>query len=282
MVQQLVHGIDFSGNVKMWTPGCGRSNVWIATAEWDANRLALVELRRVQELPGKDHPFSRLTHLLAGADYLAAAIDAPFALPARHMPKGGLPALLEAVQAFEIEGRPFAKAEQLVRYAESIAPKEENKPMRATENVWRHERVNVRSTLWGRGKREPRGGAAFATACLTLLANAKRPIWPWAKTGLGLLVEAFPAAQLRCWGLPHDGYGGNEATRNEILEGLKERINLPETFRSKCRANADALDAVLCLFAAFAATNGIAPCKDSDSWKTEGWIAVHPVLVSRI
>ena len=277
MAQQLVHGIDFSGNEKMWRRGCGRSNVWIATAEWDANNLALVALRRVQELPGEDHPFARLVHLLANSDYLAAAVDAPFALPALHMPKGGLPALLKAVLAFETENRPFAKAEQLVRYAESIEPKEENKPMRTTENVWRQLRVNVRSTLWGRDKREPRGGAAFATACLTLLANSKRPVWPWAKAGPGLLVEAFPAAQLRCWGLPHDGYDGNETKRDEILEGIKERINLPETFRSKCRSSADALDAVLCLFAAVAAVSGVAPCEDSGSWKREGWIAVHPL-----
>ena len=180
MAQQLVHGIDFSGNVQKWTPGCGRSNVWVATAEWDANRLELIALRRVQELPGEDHPFSRLVHLLASADYLAAAIDAPFALPARHMPTGGFPALLEAVENFQIENhRPFAKGEQLLRYAEDIVPKEKNKPLRASESVWRQKGVNVRSTLWN----GPRGGAPFATACLTLLAKAKCPVWPWTKAG---------------------------------------------------------------------------------------------------
>ena len=278
MAQRLVHGIDFSGDVQKWTPGCGRSNVWVATAEWDANRLELIALRCVQELPGEDHPFSRLTRLLAGTDYLTAAIDAPFALPARHMPKGGLPALLEAVQAFEIEGRPFAKAEQLVHYAESIAPKEKDKPMRASENVWRRQGVNVRSTLWGRDKSEPRGGAAFATACLTLLAKAKRPVWPWSKVGAGLLVEAFPAGQLRCWGLPHRGYDGPEKSevRHEILRGIEHRIVLPQPLHLLCRESADALDAVLCLFAAVAAVSGIAPCETSASGKAEGWIAVHP------
>ena len=29
----VVHGIDFSGDAQKWTPGCGRSNVWIATAQ---------------------------------------------------------------------------------------------------------------------------------------------------------------------------------------------------------------------------------------------------------
>lgn len=277
MAQQLVHGIDFSGDVRMWKPGCGRSNVWIATAEWDVNRLELIELRRVQELPGEIHPFTRLVQLLASADYIAAAIDAPFALPTRHMPAGGLPALLEAVKAFETEGRPFAKAEQLVRYAENIASKKEIKPMRETENIWSMEGVNVRSTLWGRDKNEPRGGAAFATACLTLLTEVKRPLWPWIKAGPGLLAEAFPAAQLRCWGLPHNGYDGNAATRDEILERIEQRIVMPEPLHFLCQESADALDAVLCLFAAVAAVCGIAPCKNPASEKTEGWIAVHPV-----
>ena len=277
MVQQLVHGIDFSGNVNMWTLGCGRSNVWIATAQWDVNRLELLALRRVQELPGKDHPFPRLVNLLSSPDYLAAAIDAPFALPTRHMPADGLPALLEAVKAFETEGRPFAKAEQLVRYAENIAPKEVNKPMRETENVWSKKGVNVRSTLWGRDKNEPRGGAAFATACLTLLTKAKRPVWPWIKAGPGLLVEAFPAAHLRCWGLPHNGYDGNVAIRDEILDGIEQRIVMPEPLHLLCQESADALDAVLCLFAAVAAVCDIAPCENRASGKTEGWIAIHPL-----
>ncbi len=280
MAQQLVHGIDFSGDVQKWTPGCGRSNVWVATAEWDANRLELIALRRVQELPGEDHPFSRLVHLLAGADYLAAAIDAPFALPTRHMPAGGLPALLEAVKSFEAEGRPFAKAEQLVSYAENIAPKKEKKPMRATENVWRSRGINtVRSTLFGRCKNERRGGAPFTTACLTLLAKAKRPVWPWSKVGPGLLVEAFPAGQLRCWELPHRGYDGPEKAmvRCEILRGIEQRIVLPEPLRFLCQESADALDAVLCLFAAVAAVSDIAPFENPASGKTEGWIAVHPL-----
>ena len=123
MAERLVHGIDFSGDARMWKPGCERSNVWIATAKAGANRPELLKLRSAQELPGEDHPFDRLAKLLADADYLADAIDAPFSLPARHVPKGGFPTLLEAVDAFEKEGRPFAKGERLVRYAESIKPK---------------------------------------------------------------------------------------------------------------------------------------------------------------
>ena len=270
MVENLVHGLDFSGNVEMWEPRCGRSNVWIATAKLGTERPQLLKLGSVQELPGEVHPFDRLAKLLADANYLAAAIDAPFSLPARHMPKGGFPALLKAVNAFEKEGQPFAKAEQLVRYAESIKPKKENKPMRETEKLWSG--ANVRSTLWN----GPRPGAPFTTACLTLLAKAERPVWPWAKNGTGLLVEAFPAGQLRCWGLPDRGYANGASTRRKILQGISNRIVLPATLRSKCLDNADALDAVLCLFSAIAAASGAAPCENRKAAETEGWIAVHP------
>ncbi len=272
MTENLIHGIDFSGNVEMWEPRCGRSNVWIATARLGANQPELLKLGSVQELPGEVHPFDRLVKLLTDANYIATSIDAPFSLPARHMPKGGFPALLKAVNAFEKEGQPFAKAEQLVRYAESIKPKKENKPMRATEALWKRQGANVRSTLWN----GPRGGAPFTTACLTLLAKAGRPVWPWAKNGTGLLVEAFPAGQLRCWGLPDRGYANGASTRRKILQRLSNRIVLPATLRSKCLDNADALDAVLCLFSAIAAASGAAPCENRKAAETEGWIAVHP------
>ena len=49
------------------------------------------------------------------------------------------------------------------------------KPMQKTEQVWRKRGVNVRSAMWN----DPRGGAAFAVATLTLLAKVRRAAWPW-------------------------------------------------------------------------------------------------------
>ena len=148
-----IHGIDFSGNEKMWRPGCRRSNVWIATAELRADLLELTALRRIQDLPGTSHPFNRLVAFLAGDNYHAAAIDAPFALPCRHMPAGGFPILLRDIARFETAPRPFAKGEKLVKYGNSIASLEKPKPMRKTEQVWRDRGINVRSTLWNGSRR---------------------------------------------------------------------------------------------------------------------------------
>ena len=268
------HGIDFSGNHKMWRPGCRRSNVWIATAEIRAARLHVTGLRPVQDLPGTLHPFNRLAAFLADDRYSAAAIDAPFALPSRHMPAGGLPVLLTDVARFATERRPFAEGEKLVRYGTSIASLEKQKPLRKTERLWSDRGINVRSTLWNR----PRGGAPFTVANLTLLHKAGRPVWPWTRSGPGLLVEAFPAGQLRQWNLPYKVYDGpkGRAARTTILKAIASHIRIPDRWYPDCEESADALDAVLCLFAAIAAAQNIAPIEAPAAAEHEGWIAVHP------
>ena len=272
----VVHGIDFSGDAKKWSPGCGRSNVWIATAQvHDDPGMELMALRPVQSLPGSAHPFGRLAELLARGEYCAAAVDAPFALPARHMPEGGFPMLLRDVAQLPADGRPFAKGEKLVAYGYENASRAEPKPLRKTEQFWQRH-VSVRSTLWNRA----RGGAPFTVASLTLLARARRPVWPWCRVAVGLLVEAFPAAQLHHWELSHKGYSRDDRdgrnAREKILRDISPRIEIPGDLHAACRESGDALDSVLCLFAAKAAAAGQAPVDDPTAAELEGWIAVHP------
>lgn len=269
---RILHGIDFSGNHEMWTPGCGDSKVWIATAEMQRDMLRLAELRPVQHLPGSAHPFERLIVLLRLGDYCAAAIDAPFSLPARHLPEGGWLTLLRDVERFPKAERPFATGADLVAYAQQNAPLEKKKPLRKTEQAWATRGVSIRSTLWN----GPRPGAPFTVACLTLLAKAKRPVWPWTQADRGLLVEAFPAGQLQDWGLEHQGYSESGPARDRILKEVSRRIDIPGPLYRCCRGNADALDAVLCLFAAKAAVEGQATVEDPAAATREGWIATHP------
>jgi len=75
-------GIDFSGNHLMWRNGCTRSNVWIAELHAVGRGLELVDLRPVQQLAGDGEPFARLVALLRAGDHEAAAVDAPFSVPA--------------------------------------------------------------------------------------------------------------------------------------------------------------------------------------------------------
>jgi hypothetical protein len=90
-----------------------------------------------------------------------------------------------------------------------------------------------------------------------------------------LLVEAFPAAQLATWGLTAQGYDRNPEVRSSILEVLAPRLKLPGDLREKAAASADALDAILCAFAAIAVTEHQIRCLPPADTADEGWIAVH-------
>jgi predicted nuclease with RNAse H fold len=265
-------GIDFSGNVHQWRPTRRKSNIWVAEVREDDTWLGLTDLRRVQDLPGDAPPFERLAALLQGT-FSAAAIDAPFSVPASFV--SNYPELLRLVAQSKPEDRAFARGAKFVEAVTGRPPPlSPPKPFRATDEVWQHRGVNVRSTLWT----GPRGGAPMTAACLTLLGLVGGPIWPFTHSGVpSLLVEAFPAAQLRAWGLPHQGYGKTiegAPNRGAIVEHLKTRLHLGR-FEPEMRGSADALDAVLCAFAAIAVTEGKLLDEPGEASQKEGWIAVH-------
>lgn len=260
-------GIDFSGGADPWKARCSRPTVWVAAIE---NNVAprLTDLRPVQSLPGDGEPFTRLLALLRAGDFAAAGIDAPFAIPAKYLPPGGHVQLLDRVGSLSPQmDRPFASGAALVQLAAEIAPLDQKKPHRETERVWVERGVNTRSTLWN----GPRGGAAFAAACLTLLARAGRPVWPW-NCGPGMLVEAFPPAQLLTWKLPHSSYSKPEqrAAREQILVGLAKHLDFTASQRDSMLGSSDALDAVIATFAAIAAVREGAPAE----YPADGLIAV--------
>ena len=256
------YGIDFSGAAAPWKARCGRPTVWIATIE-DAVTRRLIDLRPVQNLAGTGEPFERLVRLLRAGDYQAAAIDAPFSIPAEYLPPEGHAELLDLVRRLPpAPDRPFPNGGALVELADGIKPRLTKKPYRHTEQCWIKRQVNTRSTLWA----GPRGGAAFTVACLTLIALSERPIWPWDHAP-GMLVEAFPAAQLRCLDLPYVAYGKPEqfAARERILTGLTGLIEFASSDRTVMIKSADALDAVVAAFAAIAAfQNGPDQAKPAD------------------
>lgn len=261
-------GIDFSGGAAPWRARCLRPSVWIAQLADDAEgALRLADVRPVQELAGEGAPFDRLVALLRAGAFVAAGIDAPFSIPAGHLDEGGHAALLTRVAALPpADDRPFPGGAALVDLASAVAPLRQAKPLRATERQWAGRGINTRSTLWN----GPRGGAPFTAACLTLLARAGRPVWPW-QQGPGMVVEAFPAAQLWAWGLPHRGYAKPEqrAMRETIVAGLAQRLRLDAAHRHLLLDQPDALDAVLAAFGAVAAA--AAPAGDHPA---DGWIAV--------
>lgn len=270
-------GIDFSGNWKMWSTGCRTSNVWIAQickSRRVENQFRLTDLNQVQDLPGVEPPFLRLARFLAKRSFEAAAIDAPFSIPAEFMPAGGYKSLLVDVGSLNDGNRPFLEGKAFVALVIGDRKVESKKPLRVTEKEWSKRGINVRSTLWAGA----RGGAQMTAACLTVLHISSCPVWPWTSSGPGLLIEGFPAAQLRHWQLPFQRYNGSgephSANRRKIVDGLRHRIDLAgrDGVLLSC---ADALDAVVCALTAASVTLGnLATIPDLSIADREGWIAI--------
>lgn len=273
--QQRYLGIDFSGDHLKWRARTTQSNVWIAEVE-GSSPLNLSKLQRVQELEGEEPPFSRLVDLLKAGQFQAAGIDAPFSLPDPFVPQGNYKALLQMVDQIPLNNRPFPKGGELVSMVPEEALLQDPRPFRATERYWREQGINVRSTLWSKA----RSGAPMTAACIKLIAQASSPIWPWDTEANGLLVEAFPAAQLREWGWPFERYNAQypeeKRNRERILENLANRIHIGSKLKETLIKSADALDAVICAFAGMAVKEKqIAHPLDSSFAETEGWIAVY-------
>lgn len=282
-------GIDFSGDQGQWSATRNTSNVWVARTELDGGVLSLVSLTRVQDLSPSlgNRPFDRLCGLLGSGRFSVAAIDAPFSLPRSRMKQGESPLthleLLNLVDGIDSPERDFPPGEDLITlFAAELAPRG-RKDFRLTERVWP---VTTRSTIWN----GPRGGAPMAMACFKLLAKTRRPMWPWDSDSDGRIVEAFPAAQLRHWNLPHTSYNGvkTEATetRLAILNGVERqlgsrglRLDVDHTQQEIMIGSADALDAVVCAVAAVAVGRGQtakdAQRREAAEPATEGWIAVY-------
>jgi len=265
-------GIDFSGASRPWRTQVRNPTVWIATVRARGRRLTLEDLRPVQDLPDSGDGFSKLVNWLGGGRFAAAAIDAPFSISAVHMPDGEHAELVRRVGWMPpARGRPFPTGDQLVALANSVSPMRLLKPYRRCETYWAQRGVNVRSPLWN----GPRGGAPFTAACLALIAWTGLPCWPWSRHVSPILVEAFPAAQLYQWGLPHQGYSSSsQEPRRSIANAFAGRLSVSPSRRSLMLDSPDALDAVLAAFAAVAVCRdriGVPPPNDTQ----EGWIAVH-------
>jgi hypothetical protein len=267
-------GIDFSGSADQWRPRPSASAVWIARISGKSPKL--VDLRRVQDLPGIGTPFARLVTLLRNGGFDVAGIDAPFAPPDGYF-TGSRAMLLEAVRALPRGDRPFPTGTQLVELLAPALTPRGRKVHRATERHWQEKRINVRSVLWNGARR----GAPFAAACFTLLAECGIPAWPWTRAGVSLLAETFPAAQLRTWDLPCVGYNDPKPAapenRRKIIAGLlaRMRLSISADQRKVMTSSADALDSVICALAARGLAMDALAVPPGPSAEREGWIVVH-------
>ncbi len=107
-------------------------------------------------------------------------------------------------------------------------------------------------------------------------------------TGGDGTVEAYPAAALRCWGLPSRGYKARSAqaaaraagARAEIIAALRQRcgwLHLTSAQSAACQDSHDMLDAVICALIARAADIGAVTAPAGDQARAadrEGWIVL--------
>jgi hypothetical protein len=117
-----------------------------------------------------------------------------------------------------------------------------------------------------------------AAGLLGALAAAGTPV----DRADGTVVEAYPAAALKRWGLPHRCYkrAENQSALGALVDALLAALpdlHLPAEQDALCRASDDALDAVVCALIARAAALGLtdAPPPELRALaEREGWIAV--------
>jgi predicted nuclease with RNAse H fold len=120
-----------------------------------------------------------------------------------------------------------------------------------------------------------------AMRCAGLLAQLALKGRAVDRSGAGVVVEVYPAASLKQWGLPYRGYKG--AANRSSLATLVESLSMAApwlslgTHESLCRASDDAIDAVVAGMTARAALLGLATVpteEQADVAAIEGWIAL--------
>ena len=102
------------------------------------------------------------------------------------------------------------------------------------------------------------------------------------RAGRGAVVETYPAAALRHWGLPSRAYkrAVNEPARRDLVDALLRTVPwlaVSDDDRAVLIRSDDALDAVVCALVARAALLGAVSRpspEDAEIAAVEGWIAV--------
>jgi predicted RNase H-like nuclease len=97
--------------------------------------------------------------------------------------------------------------------------------------------------------------AMRCAALLDALAAAGHPV---DRAGGGRVVEVYPAAALKHWGLPHQGYKKQEGAivRAQALDRLRAKLPmliLDGDALDRCQRSDDAFDALICALVAAAA-----------------------------
>jgi predicted nuclease with RNAse H fold len=128
-----------------------------------------------------------------------------------------------------------------------------------------------------------------AMRCAALLAKCASQGRPVDRCGVGVVVEVYPAASLKCWGLPYRGYKQPRDTQplGVLMDDLLAAAPWLDLgpHEGLCRSSHDAVDAVIAALTARAAAQGMATRSDEEqetAARSEGWIALPTSPLSEL
>jgi len=131
--------------------------------------------------------------------------------------------------------------------------------------------------------------AHVALRCAVLLAKLDASGRPVDRSGAGAVVEVYPAASLRGWGLRHRGY--KQPRTPDVLAAVADDLLAAAPWldcgphEETIRRSHDAFDAVIAALTARAAGRGLTSPPgygDLAAAATEGWIAIPHSPISQL
>jgi predicted nuclease with RNAse H fold len=118
-----------------------------------------------------------------------------------------------------------------------------------------------------------------ALRCAGLLSKFRLAGLDTDRSGMGPIVEVYPAAALRIWGFEIAGYRNSSSIRDELLRELSQSAPQLElgTFREALVESCDAFDSLIAALNTRSAALGFYEVPSGDTLKNarrEGWIAL--------
>ncbi len=256
-----VVGVDFSGAKR------AGENAWVAQCLVVEDKLNLVSVNSLESLCGsalREPALAWLAEFSSKQDETLVGMDFPFGLPI-ELGWTTWPDQMRAVGEWQSAANDFGR--ECVRRARLVGEKMHIR--RLTDRLTKtpfdcyHYRI-IYQTF--HGMRDVLGPLSKVAGVSIF------PFQPVTESTRAVVVEACPGSTLKRWKLPHQNYkqpGGGAllprrlATRNEILDGLSDRLKFSESQRRTMVRNpgGDAMDAAIAAAGAWEAFCSIDPAE---------------------